>query len=151
MSKQPRLHDQLCFSLYQATMAINRAYKPALDKLDLTYTQYIVMSALSENGPLTVGQVAKYLNLESSTVTPLVKRLEKAGLVTRNRNPGDERQVFVELTDSGRAARAKANCLGAILLEASAMEIPRLIALNAEVKAFRDAVLQYSISNQDGE
>ena len=149
MKHEVPLDHQLCFSLYQAAMAINRAYKPALDGLEITYTQYLVLSTLSEKGPLTIGQVAQHLDLESSTVTPLVKRLEKSGFVTRQRNPDDERQVLVQLTPSGKKMRASANCLGPILLKASAMPVDRLIALNAEVKAFRDAVNKHVASEAE--
>jgi 3-dehydroquinate synthase len=115
------LDDQLCFSLYGASLAINRAYKPLLDALEITYPQYLVLSALWEGGAQSVGGIADRLALESSTVTPLVKRLEQAGFVTRNRNPEDERQVVVSLTDKGTELREKARCLGETLFAAAGM------------------------------
>lgn len=87
------LDAQLCFSLYTATIAINRAYKPVLDRLGITYPQFLVLQALREHPDRTIGQIAERLSLESSTITPLVKRLEAAGLVSRTRDPKDERQV----------------------------------------------------------
>ncbi len=143
------LDHQLCFSLYSASMAIGRAYKPLLDRLEITYPQYLVLSTLWEGGPQSVGGIADRLALESSTVTPLVKRLEQADLVIRKRNPEDERQVVVSLTSKGTAMREKARCLGETLFAAAGMTPERLIALNSEVHAFRDAVTNYTTNTTD--
>ncbi|MDB5502978.1 MAG: transcriptional regulator, MarR family [Tardiphaga sp.] len=137
------LDQQLCFALYGASMAIGRAYKPLLDDLEITYPQYLVLSTLWEGGAQSVGGIADRLALESSTVTPLVKRLEQAGFVARKRNPEDERQVVVSLTDKGTALREKARCLGETLFVAAGMSVERLINLNREVHAFRDSVSRY--------
>jgi DNA-binding MarR family transcriptional regulator len=104
----PTLDEQLCFSLYGASMAINRAYKPLLDALEITYPQYLVLSTLWETDGLSIGAIAERLGLDSSNVTPLVKRMEAAGLVSRLRNPSDERQVVVSLTDAGATCRPAA-------------------------------------------
>ena len=133
----PALDDLLCFSLYAASMAINRTYKPLLDKLGITYPQYLVLSALWEEDERTVGSIAERLSLESSTVTPLVKRLETAELVTRTRNSKDERQVFVALTRRGRDLKEKSRCLGETLLARSGMEPKELMALNQELRRLR--------------
>jgi DNA-binding MarR family transcriptional regulator len=103
-----------------------------------------VLSTLWEGGAQSVGGIADRLALESSTVTPLVKRLEQAGFVARRRNPDDERQVVVSLTAKGTALREKARCLGETLFAAAGMTPERLIALNSEVHAFRDAVTNYT-------
>jgi DNA-binding MarR family transcriptional regulator len=134
------LDHQLCFALYSASMAISRAYKPLLDALEITYPQYLVLSTLWERGAQSVGNIADRLALESSTITPLVKRLEQADFVVRKRNPEDERQVVVSLTVKGTALREKARCLGEALFAAARMSPKRLIDLNREVRAFRDAV-----------
>jgi MarR family transcriptional regulator, organic hydroperoxide resistance regulator len=134
------LDQQLCFALYSASMAIGRAYKPLLDALEITYPQYLVLSTLWERGAQSVGGIADRLALESSTVTPLVKRLEQAGFVARQRNPDDERQVVVSLTDKGTDMRQRARCLGETLFVAAGMSVARLVHLNSEVHAFRDAV-----------
>src|ERR1700712_4892333 len=97
------LENQLCFSLYAASIAINRTYKPMLDEMGITYPQYLVLSALGEHEGMTVGAIATRLSLESSTITPPVKRLEQAGLVERRRSKIDERLVHVWLTPAGRA------------------------------------------------
>jgi MarR family transcriptional regulator, organic hydroperoxide resistance regulator len=133
------LDSQLGFSLYGAFMAIGRAYKPWLDRLGLTYPQYLVLSALWEADDQTIGGIAARLDLEPSTITPLVKRLEAAGHVTRNRNPGDERQVKVLLTEQGRAVRAQTRTLAEALDDKSGMTLDALIDLNARIKALRDA------------
>ena len=143
----PTLDQQLCFSLYGATLAINRAYKPLLDALEITYPQYLVLSALWETDGLSVGAIGERLGLDSSNVTPLVKRMEGAGLVSRVRNPADERQVVVSLTDAGRDMQARSTCLGQTLFAAGGMSVERLVQLNKEVQAFRDSVTRF-VSDQ---
>ncbi|MCB4861295.1 MarR family transcriptional regulator [Sphingobium sp. PNB] len=128
------LDDQLCFSLYAASMAIGRAYKPMLDRLGITYPQYLVLHALWEQDGRTIGQIAERLSLESSTVTPLVKRLEAAGFLTRARSTTDERRVDVRLTERGAAMREECGCLGETLLERSGMDGMQLADLNGRVK-----------------
>ena len=134
------LDHQLCFSLYGASIAINRAYKPMLDELGLTYPQYLVLHTLWEADGLTIGAIAERLSLEPSTITPLMKRLEAAGFVTRQRNPEDERQVQVRLTDLGRQMRLETACLGEALFRKSGMTAEELVALNRQVQRLRDAV-----------
>lgn len=137
------LDDQLCFSLYGASMAINRAYKPLLDDLEITYPQYLVLSTLWEVDGQTVGAVADRLGLDSSNVTPLVKRMEAGGLLTRVRNPADERQVIIHLTDAGRDMQARSTCLGQTLFAAAGLGVDRLVQLNKDVQAFRDSVARF--------
>ena len=137
------LDEQLCFSLYGASMAINRAYKPLLDALEITYPQYLVLSTLWESDGLSVGAIAERLGLDSSNVTPLVKRMDGAGLVSRVRNPADERQVVVSLTGQGRDLQARSACLGQALFDAAGMSVERLIQLNKDVQAFRDSVARF--------
>ena len=139
----PTLDQQLCFSLYGASLAINRAYKPLLDALDITYPQYLVLSALWEVDGLSVGAIGERLGLDSSNVTPLVKRMEAAGLVSRVRNPADERQVVVSLTDAGRDMQARSTCLGQTLFAAGGMTVEQLVRLNKDVQAFRDSVARF--------
>lgn len=134
------LEDQLCYSIYSANMAIQRAYKPLLDELGLTYPQYLVLNVLWCDDQQSVGAIADRLGLESSTLTPLLKRLEGAGMVHRARNPENERQVVVELTGKGRALRLKAGCLGEALLAFSGETAQRLATLNADVRHLRDAI-----------
>ena len=98
-----KLDNQLCFALYSATHALTRAYRNALESTGITYTQYLVMLALWENNQLTVKTVADKLDLDSASLTPILKRLETAGLLTRLRNKNDERVVEITLTDKGHA------------------------------------------------
>jgi len=137
------LDDQLCFSLYGASLAINRAYKPLLDALEITYPQYLVLSALWEVDDQSVGAIAERLGLDSSNVTPLIKRMEASGLLSRRRNPADERQVVVSLTDQGRDMQARSACLGQTLFTSAGMSVERLIQLNKDVQAFRDSVARF--------
>ncbi len=103
-----RLENQLCFPLYVCAKEIVKAYKPYLDELDLTYTQYITMMVMWQHRELMVKEVGKYLFLDSSTLTPLLKRLEEKGYVTRRRSTEDERDLIVTITDSGQALKEKA-------------------------------------------
>ena len=98
-----KLENQLCFPLYACSRAITRAYGPLLEKADLTYTQYITMMALWEYGPTSVKDLGCRLLLDSGTLTPLLKKLEARGLITRERDPKDERRLVVSLTDEGKA------------------------------------------------
>jgi DNA-binding MarR family transcriptional regulator len=136
------LDGQLCFSLYGASIAINRAYKPMLDALGVTYPQYLVLSTLWEGDRQTIGAIAERLSLEPSTITPLVKRLEQAGFVDRQRNPDDERQVRVSLTPKGWDLRVETRCLTDTLLRRSGLTVEAIMALNQQVQALRDALAQ---------
>ena len=134
------LEDQLCYAIYSAGIAVQRAYKPLLDELGLTYPQYLVLNVLWREDGQTVGGIAEQLALESSTLTPLLKRLETAGLIDRTRNPDNERQVVINLTNAGRALKDKAGCLGDLLQGASGQSPSELGSLNHDVKRLRDAI-----------
>jgi DNA-binding MarR family transcriptional regulator len=103
-----KLANQLCFSVYSTAQAFTAAYKPFLDRVGLTYTQYLVLMVLWETNGLTVSAIGERLGLDSGTLTPLLKRLETSGFVIRRRNPADERQVLVTLTDRGWSVQAEA-------------------------------------------
>jgi DNA-binding MarR family transcriptional regulator len=102
------LDRQVCFPLYAATNLLTRLYRPILAKLGLTYPQYLVLLALWEHAPQTVGGLGARLHLDSGTLTPLLKRMEAAGLLTRTRDPADERRVQIDLTPQGRTLRDRA-------------------------------------------
>ncbi|MBI1245076.1 MAG: MarR family transcriptional regulator [Alphaproteobacteria bacterium] len=131
----------ICFSVYSANLAFSRVYKPLLDELGLTYPQYLVLVALWAEDGQTVGGLGEKLFLESNTLTPLLKRLEAQGHVERTRNPGDERQVRVRLTASGRRLRESAQCVPGNILEASGMSRDSLKKLAAEVARLRGNLL----------
>lgn len=139
---QPRLplDDHLCFALYGASMAVGRLYKPILDGWGITYPQYLVLAALWESDAQLIGQLAERLALEPSTVTPLVTRLAGAGFLTRERDLVDARQVFVRLTEAGRALSDRSACLGEALIEATGLSLDRLRQMTADARALRDAV-----------
>lgn len=99
------IETQLCFAVYSASLAFTRAYRPYLKSINLTYPQYLIMQVLWEEDGLTVGEVGDRMLQDSGTTTPLVKRLEQAGLVSRRRSHSDERQVHVHLTEKGQAMR----------------------------------------------
>ncbi|MCM1299641.1 MAG: MarR family transcriptional regulator [Firmicutes bacterium] len=106
-----KLKNQLCFPLYACAKEIVRAYKPYLDALDLTYTQYITMMVMWEDKELTVKEVGKRLFLDSGTLTPLLKRLEEKGYVSRRRSQADERDLIVAVTEKGEALKEKASAV----------------------------------------
>ncbi|MEU6592641.1 MarR family transcriptional regulator [Streptomyces sp. NPDC046881] len=123
------LDDQLCFALYAAQRAVTAAYRPLLDDLGLTYPQYLVLLVLWERGETTVKELGRALRLDYGTVSPLLKRLEGAGLVRRERAPGDERSVLVACTGRGEELRERAARVPGALLTTTglgAQEIARL-------------------------
>jgi len=137
MSNAPTLplDGQLCFSIYSASLAIQRVYKPMLDALGVTYTQYLVLSALWERDGLTISAIGERLALEPSTITPAVKRLEAAGFLGRRRSTIDERLVEVHLTAKGHELHPKTGCMTDALLRNSGFDAPEMIELNRSVQA----------------
>jgi DNA-binding MarR family transcriptional regulator len=136
----PRLADFLCFAIYSANLAFGRAYKPILEQLGLTYPQYITIVALWEEDNQTVSSLGDKLFLESNTLTPLLKKLEAMGYVRRRRDPADERQVVVSLTDSGRRLREKG--LSMTLVKASGLGAEEFSKMQKGVVALRDNLIR---------
>ena len=134
--------DLLCFSIYSAAHAFNRIYKPLLDAIGLTYPQFLVMVALWAEDDQTVGELGEKLQLESNTLTPLLKRVESLGYVARRRDESDERVVRVKLTAQGRAAQAKARDIPRCIGEASGLTQAGADRLRTEILALRDSLRQ---------
>ena len=132
------LGNQLCFAVYSTAHAFNRVYKPLLDRLGLTYPQYLVMLALWERDGVPVKDIGERLFLDSGTLTPLLKRLEAAHLIKRSRSREDERQVLVALTSQGQALKEKARGVPPAILAASGCSIGELTALKKNLLALRD-------------
>ncbi|UCI08339.1 MarR family winged helix-turn-helix transcriptional regulator [Mesorhizobium sp. B1-1-8] len=126
----PRLDQQLCFALYSASGLMTKLYRPLLEPLGLTYPQYLAMLALWQHSPSTVGEVGAALGLDSATLTPLIKRMEVGGLVSRRRDSTDERRVLVEPTAKGQALRAKVQDMQAALACSMPLEAGELKALH---------------------
>ena len=133
-----RLDNQICFAIYSTAHAFNRVYKPLLDRLGLTYPQYLVMLVLWERDDVPVKDIGERLFLDSGTLTPLLKRLEAADLIKRTRSTEDERQVLIALTSQGQALREKARTVPQSILAASACSIGELSAIKNEIVALRD-------------
>lgn len=131
-----RLDNQLCFALYAASGLVTRAYRPILEPLGLTYPQYLVMLVLWERAPRTVGELGEALNLDSGTLTPLLKRMETAGLVRRDRDPADERRVLISLTAAGVELKEPAKGVPAALACGMAMSPEELVGLRATLQDF---------------
>lgn len=136
-----RLDNQLCFALYSASLAMTKLYKPLLDELGLTYPQYLVMLVLWEGDGLMVSELGQRLSLDSGTLTPLLKRLEASGLVSRMRDVADERRVHIHLTAAGRKLKARAAKVPGCVLAASQCSIPELLQLTAQVRQLRERLV----------
>lgn len=134
------LDEQLCFALYSTSHAMTKAYKPLLDKLSLTYPQYLAMLVLWERDDIAVKDIAARLDLDPATVTPLLKRLEALGYVERVRSAADERVVNVRLTTDGRALKEKARSVPADLFCAMQQTPEFLVRLRTDLKQLRDAL-----------
>jgi DNA-binding MarR family transcriptional regulator len=133
-----KLDNQICFAVYSATHAFNRVYKPLLDRLGLTYPQYLVMLVLWERDGVPLKDIGERLFLDSGTLTPLLKRLEAAQLVKRTRSTEDERQVLIALTAQGQALKEKARSVPISILSASDCSVGELTAMKNEILALRD-------------
>lgn len=128
------LNDHLCFSIYTTSRAIQRMYRPLLDDLNLTYPQYLTLVALWENGPQTVSQIGNKLDLDSGTLTPMLKRMEKEALIVRHRDVMDERVVLVELTVKGKRMQEDSSIIPKTLLEKSGLDSDEWNTLNKTMK-----------------
>jgi len=134
------LDDQLCFALYAASRAVTARYRPMLDQLGVTYPQYLVLMLLWEEDGQTVGQLGNRLALDSGTLSPLLKRLTAAGLVTRHRRADDERSVSVRLTEEGRALQAPACAISAEMIDVIALDESQFSALKGQLRLITDRV-----------
>lgn len=132
------LDNQFCFALYSASHAVTKTYKPLLDQLGLTYPQYLVMLVLWEQDAILVKDIGARLFLDSGTLTPLLKRLEANGLVQRIRDPHDERQVRISLSEAGRALRVRAMEVPMQMLCATGKDVPALVGLRDGLAEVRD-------------
>ncbi|AQT93409.1 MULTISPECIES: MarR family winged helix-turn-helix transcriptional regulator [Pseudomonas] len=150
MSKNPdpceslMLDNQLCFALHSTSLLMTKVYKPLLQALGLTYPQYLAMMVLWEEDGLTVGEISSRLLTDPGSLTPLLKRLEAEGLLSRTRSREDERVVVVELTAAGRALQDKAMGIPQCILGASGLELEQLRKLQGDLIALR-ANLQASV------
>ncbi|ASK99250.1 MarR family winged helix-turn-helix transcriptional regulator [Xanthomonas citri] len=135
-----QLDNQLCFALYSANLAMHKLYRGLLKALDLTYPQYLVMLVLWETDERSVSEIGERLYLDSATLTPLLKRLQAAGLVTRTRAANDERQVIIALTEAGRALRGKAGAVPEQVFCASACSLDELRQLKQELEKLRSSL-----------
>ena len=138
------LDKQLCFALYSASLAMTKVYKPLLAPLGLTYPQYLVMLALWEQDAQSVSQLGDKLALDSGTLTPLLKRLEAQGRLSRERDAGDERRVIVRLTGAGRQLKIAARSVPRAIGRASGCELGEIVELTRQLTAVRDALSRHT-------
>jgi MarR family transcriptional regulator, organic hydroperoxide resistance regulator len=140
------LDKQVCFALYSATRAVTQLYRPVLDRLGLTYPQYLVMLVLWEYGPVSVKRLGEELALDSGTLSPLLKRLAAHGYVRRERSTEDERSVVIHLTGAGSALRRQASSVPARLAGATGMELVELEALRQNLVRLTESVTAHRLT-----
>jgi DNA-binding MarR family transcriptional regulator len=143
----PKLADFLCFAIYSANLAYGKAYKPILDELGVTYTQWITIVALWEEDRQTVSSLGAKLFLESNTLTPILKKLEAMGMIRRQRSTEDERQVIVSLTDAGRALRERG--LQRTLVKATGLQADEFKNLQKTVARVRDNLVKQTGAGEE--
>ncbi|MFJ9388575.1 MarR family winged helix-turn-helix transcriptional regulator [Nocardioides sp. NPDC101246] len=136
------LSEQLCFSLYTAQRLVTAAYRPILDALGLTYSQYVAMLVLWESSPITMGELGERLGLDYGTVTPLVKRLEAAGLITREKRPEDQRSVRLILTEAGHELRDRAAGVPDTIADVMALQPDEFTTLKDTLEHLSDNVAE---------
>jgi DNA-binding MarR family transcriptional regulator len=141
----PTLEELICFAVYSAGHAFNRVYQPLLEEVGLTYPQYLVMIALWAKDDQTVSKLGELLFLESSTLTPLLKRLEATGYVNRTRDSADERQVRIRLTSAGLALQKKAREIPRCILEATGLSLADLRRLQRQISTLRQNLQKYAV------
>lgn len=151
MADELRLDQQVCFALYAASRAVIGLYRPLLGALGLTYPQYLVMLVLWEHGSTTVKELSGRLELDSGTLSPLLKRLATAGLVTRRRSSADERTVEVELTDAGSALRSRARTVPRKIAGATGLCDEELVALRSGLLHLTETVSQTRLEPDENE
>ncbi len=137
------LDKQLCFALYSASLAMTKVYKPLLAPLGLTYPQYLVMLALWEHDAQSVSALGDKLALDSGTLTPLLKRLQAQGQLSRERDADDERRVIVRLTDAGRKLRIAARNVPPQIARSSGCELGEIVELTRQLTAVRDSLSRH--------
>ncbi len=135
--EEKRLEKQLCFAVYATAHAFTRAYKPILDKVGLTYPQYLVMLVLWEKAELPVKTIGEQLDLDSGTLSPLLKRLEQTGLIKRTRDSRDERQVIVSLTPKGRSMQSEANSIMTAIGQAAGCTLEEMAEIRGALQKLR--------------
>jgi len=132
------LDNQLCFALYSTSLAMTKLYKPLLEEMGLTYPQYLVMLVLWEQDDMAVSELGSRLYLDSGTLTPLLKRMEVAGMLMRKRSTDDERRVHIVLTEAGRKLKSRAARIPGCVLQAAQCPLPELVSLTQQVRALRE-------------
>ncbi|BAN49091.1 MarR family winged helix-turn-helix transcriptional regulator [Metapseudomonas resinovorans] len=138
--KELLLDNQLCFALYSTSLMMTKVYKPLLQELGLTYPQYLAMMVLWEGDGITVGEISNRLLTDPGSVTPLLKRLETEGLITRTRSSKDERVVELRLTEQGRALQEKAKVVPACIVAATERNTEQLGQLKDELVSLRGSL-----------
>ncbi|CAM2896980.1 MarR family transcriptional regulator [Paenibacillus sediminis] len=145
---QLKLDNQICFTIYAASREITKLYQPHLDQLGITYSQYIVFLVLWERGACTVKELGDALYLDSGTLTPLLKRLQAAGYINRERSTEDERKVIISLTEKGRELQKKAESIPAMIQEATCLSLDEYGQLLGQFRDLLHRVHERNVENE---
>ncbi|WP_020414098.1 MarR family winged helix-turn-helix transcriptional regulator [Microbulbifer variabilis] len=140
INKDQKLDNQLCFSLYSASLAMGKMYKPLLEKLGITYPQYLLMLVLWEGDQITATELSQRLGQDKGALTPVIKRLENLKLISRHRDPGDERRVFIELTTSGKSMQKEAESIPEKVLLACGLTRQSAKVLREQIEVLRQSL-----------
>lgn len=140
LTAMPSLEDMFCFDVYALQHALSEVYKPLLAPIGLTYPQYLVMVILWDVRQASVGEIGRKLDLGTNTLTPLLKRIEKIGFLTRRRDPEDERRVLVSLTQKGQALAEKARAIPTCVVQATGLSEPDILRFQSALRAVRHAL-----------
>ena len=138
----------VCFSVYAAGLAFNRLYRGLLEQFGLTYPQFLVLVALQQRGPMNVGQLGDALYLETNTLTPLLQRMQKLGLITRQRTVKDERVVNVALSEKGLKLNIELGCVPPQVLEATHLPLAEISALTQKLNTLAEALREHTQPNK---
>lgn len=144
----PPLNSMVCFSVYAAGLAFNRLYRGLLERFNLTYPQFLVLVALQQRGPLNVGQLGEALFLETNTLTPLLQRMQKLGLITRQRSAKDERVVHIALSEKGAKLNIELGCVPPQVLDATHLPMTEISALTQKLNTLAEALREHTQPNQ---
>jgi DNA-binding MarR family transcriptional regulator len=136
--------DQLCFAIYSTSLAMNKLYRKALAKLDITYPQYLVLMVLWEKDEQSVSDIGERLFLDSATLTPLLKRMEASGILTRSRLPSDERVVIVSLTTHGKKMKQKAEAVWEEVACSTGCTLEEAVSMKNQLNKLRDNLNKYT-------
>ncbi|MBY4676033.1 MarR family winged helix-turn-helix transcriptional regulator [Marinobacterium arenosum] len=144
-----KLDNQLCFAIYSTSLTLNKLYKPLLQQLGLTYPQYLIMLVLWEQDDITLSQLSKRLGQDMGALSPVIKRLEAQGLITRQRSEADDRKIHLRLTEEGQALQQQAEAVPSHILCASGLSVEQALTLKQQLDELRQTLQEVGVQPLD--